>query len=569
MNDAHPRGFFMWARVVVAWAVTFGALPYLWGRTLVFSMLLGRPDLRFVGLMAGVVAGLMALTWGTRPPGRGWGVLLGWLIANAVLVGLFAVPEMPLWQLMAVFVPSTVWVVWLAWLGVWPLPWPGRLGLLAVWLVLGVLGPTLFTARGLTGDRRAAFAWRAPPDAPLAADTATAAERIDLTPTPDDYSEYLGPLRLGLLPSARIAGNWTDRPPRELWRRRVGEGWGSFAVVNGYAFTQEQRGEQECVACYRVSDGAPVWVHADAARYDGIGGPGPRATPAVADGRVYAVGATGLLNCLDGTTGRPVWSVNILEDNGASTIEHGVCASPLVDGERVIVCPTGGGGPSLVAYHRDDGRRLWAAGTDRASYSSPLIAEIAGVRQILLATSAGVTGHDASDGRVLWGFEWMNNQGINCGQPIPHARGLNTVLVATGYGKGAALFRVTRDPDGSWFTDPVWDSLSLKPTFTTPVLHGGFIYGLDDGILACVDLPTGRRRWKDGRYGHGQVLLAGERLIVQAENGAVVLVGPSPRGLRERGRIEALKGKTWNNPALAGRYLLVRNDREAACFELP
>jgi outer membrane protein assembly factor BamB len=372
-----------------------------------------------------------------------------------------------------------------------------------------------------------------------------------------------------VLPEAKIAGDWFATPPRELWRRPVGAGWSGFAVVGDYAFTQEQRDDQECVTCYRLKDGEPVWTHTDKARYDGIGGPGPRATPAVADGRVYAVGATGILNCLDATTGEVQWSNDVQADNGAARVEHGVCASPLVDGDRVIVCPTGIGGPSLVAYHRLTGARLWQAGTERASYASPLIAEFDGVRQILLATNAGVTGHAAADGRVLWSFEWTNGERINAAQPISHAGRPNGVVLATGYGAGAALFDLVHTGDTWTAEGPVWKSLNMKAKFTTPVLHEGHLYGLDDGILSCVDTATGKRRWKEGRYGHGQILLAGDRLIVQTEGGPVVLVEPSAERLIERGRLDGLTDKTWNNPALAGRYLLVRNDREAVCYELP
>src|SRR5438093_8024431 len=132
-----------WLRVILAWLITFGALPYLWGRTLVWTLLMGRPDPRFAAITAAAILGLMLLTWGVRTPGRGVGTFLGWLLANTILIGLYAVPQMPLWQLLVVFVGSTVWVVWLAWLGSWPLRWPTRLGLLALWLGLGVLGPYL------------------------------------------------------------------------------------------------------------------------------------------------------------------------------------------------------------------------------------------------------------------------------------------------------------------------------------------------------------------------------------------------------------------------------------------
>lgn len=563
-----------WSRLIVAWAITFAALPYLWGRTLIWPLLVGQPDWRFASLTAAVVLGLMALTWTARPPAGGLGVFLGWLLANSILIAFYAVPRMELWELLLVFVMSTIWVVWLAWFGAWPLSLTLRVALLGVWLGLGMMGPWLIRVEGMMGDTGLVFAWRFDKRAGLAnADTvkATVAAKVDLVPTREDFPQYLGPDRNGVLPNTKIAGDWTKNKPRQRWRRPIGSGWSSFAIVGGYAFTQEQRGDRECVTCYRVTDSAPMWIHEDDARFEGLGGVGPSATPTVADGRVYSIGGTGILNCLNAVTGEPIWTVNILKDNDVTRIAaHGTCASPLVDGDRVLVCPTGAGGPCLAAYHRETGSRLWTAGTDQASYSSPVIAEISGIRQILLATSVGVKGF-AEDGKSLWSFPWTNNEGINASQPIPISGAKPSLFLSTGYGKGAVRFgvRIGNGPE-DWVTDePMWTSMHMKTKFTTPVLHNGFVYGLDEGILACVDLSTGQRKWKDGRYGHGQVLLAGDRLIVQVENGEVVLVEPSPEKLIEHGRIKALSSKTWNNPALAGRFLLVRNDSEAVCYELP
>jgi len=570
VSNSRPRT--SWLRLILACLITIGALPYLWGRTLVWTLLMGRPDPRFATLTAVAILAVMILTWGIRTPARGVATFLGWLLANTILIGLFAVPQMPLWQLLVVFVASTVWVVWLAWLGAWPLRWPTRLAFLALWLGLGALGPYLIRVDGMMGDTKMIFAWRpstkytSGPGHFLRARAAV----IDLTPTPNDFPHFLGTNRTGVLPNAKIAGDWTKTPPREVWRRPIGQGWGSFAIVGNYAFTQEQRGEKECVCCYRLSDGTPAWVHEDTARFEGLGGVGPGATPTVADGRVYAIGNTGILNCLDGATGRVVWTVKVLEDIGATNVaSHGTCASPLVDGNRVIVCPTGAGGPSLAAYDRANGRRLWAEGTEQASYSSPMIAELDGVRQIVLANAAGVAGHDADSGKSLWQFAWANGERINVAQPII-TQWFNTVFISTGYGKGAAFFRVERPENIAWECVTLREfPRAMKTKFTTPVYFNDHIYGLDDGILECVVVIDARPRWKDGRYGHGQILLAGDRLIVQAENGTVVLVEPSSEKLIERGRIPALSSRTWNNPALSGRMLLVRNDREAACYELP
>jgi outer membrane protein assembly factor BamB len=454
-----------------------------------------------------------------------------------------------------------------------PLGWRLRL---AVLLLLGC-GVPLFLALievdGLTGDNGINFTWRGSSEPPLTETEKGAGEKANVADrqlNDDDFPQFLGPLRLGVLPKARLSPDWKSRPPREVWRRRMGAGWGGFAVVGNYAFTQEQRGEQECVTCYRLSDGQPVWQHKDAVVFDSsLGGPGPRATPTFDRGRLYTVGATGILNCLDADRGDLRWSVRTQEDNGAEAIAHGVCASPLVLGDLVLVCPTGKGGPSLVAYDRETSSRVWAEGHDQASYGSPVLTELAGVPQVLLFTSVGVTGHEAQSGRVLWTFPWTNNESTNCSQPVPHAGGPDQVFASTGYGGGCALFRVERGTDGSWSTRKLWENQYLRTKFTTAVLYRDHLFGLDDGILACIDARTGERRWKQGRYGHGQVLLAGDLLLVQSDTGPVALVEATPERYHELGRLPALKSRTWNNLALAGRFLLVRNDREAACYELP
>jgi outer membrane protein assembly factor BamB len=572
------------ARLVVAWGLTLTVLLYAWGYTLVKGMLDGHPEPAPLIVVAGGIAAVLLLTAGLRaawPAPRLHRVVAvavagSWVVLNAALFWSASGDLIPKPVAVLLFLGATFWVVWLAWLLYWPLAWPARLGVLALALAAAPLFPLLLRTDGLTGAARVNFTWRRQPGhagRPLPAageGTAAAGATADLTAGPDDYPQYLGPARLAVAPGARLDPDWVAHPPRQLWRKPVGDGWGAFAVAGTCAVTQEQRGPAECVVCYRIADGAEVWAHADPVRFDtSMGGPGPRATPTVAGGRVYTVGATGLLNCLDGATGRPAWSVNILTDNGADNLEHGVCGSPLVVDRLVVVNPTGAGGPSLAAYDRDTGKRVWQGGRDRASYSSPLLAELDGARQILLFDSAGVTGHDPATGAVLWSFPWTNVTHLNCAQPVPNAGGPGQVFAGSGYGKGGVLFRVERSADGSRSARRLWETRDLKTKFATPVVTGGCVVGLDDGILACVDLATGKRLWRDGRYGYGQLLLAGGLLLIQAEDGRVVLAEPSRAGLRELGQVEALPGKTWNNPALAGRFLLVRNDREAACYELP
>lgn len=568
-------------RLTLAWIMTLGLLLYAWERTLVLWMLQGEVEIKLACLVLFAVLTIMALTWGlskhfTTPRNRlliGIGVPLSWIVTNGGLIGFYAGPTLPLPYVLLSFVPMTLWVPWLAWITYGPFTWwrPGILVLLlAAFVSLGSL-----LRIGLTGDTHLDFAWRwsgPKSDTETEIGDMLPVAPIDLTQTTDhDYAEYLGSKRQAVIDNVRLAPDWNKAPPKLLWRKAVEAGWGAFAVVGDYAITQEQHGQKECVICYRVSDGALIWRHADSANFQSsLGGPGPRGTPTIRNGRVYTIGATGLLNCLNGGTGQSIWSVDILKDNQAGNISHGVCGSPLIVDEKVVVSPTGNNGISLAAYDKDTGKRIWQGGKDRASYSSPMLADLLGMRQILLFTEQGITGNDSATGQVLWSFPWRNGEGVNCAQPIPNAGGSGQVFISTAYGKGCALLRLDQpSPGGPWSVQSLWQNNHMKTKFTTPVEYNGCIYGLDDGILECIDLKDGKRLWKAGRYQHGQILLVRNLILVQTETGEVILVQTDRVGLHELGRIPALTGKTWNNPALAGRHLLVRNDHEAACYELP
>ena len=381
-----------------------------------------------------------------------------------------------------------------------------------------------------------------------------------------DFPQFLGPARNGTLVGPRLVANWMAQPPTLQWRQPVGAAWSGFVVAGSFAITQEQRGENETVVAYDLATGRALWSHSDPVRYfTTLAGEGPRATPTVVGQRVFVQGATGWLNCLDLATGRAVWVKDILKENGGSVPDWGFSSSPLVVDDLVVVNPGGGNNRSLVAYRVEDGAVRWAAGKRGESYSSPLAATIAGTRQVLIFASA-LVGHDATTGEVLWEYRWPG------GHPhvaMPLRVSETDWILSSGYGTGSGRLSVSRDSSGKWSARQVWRTNRLKAKFTNLVLHRGHVYGLDDGILGCLDTETGDLKWKDGKYGHGQVLLVGELLLVMAESGEVAMIDPRPDGLRELTRFTALTGKTWNPPALAGEYLLVRNDKEAACFRLP
>jgi outer membrane protein assembly factor BamB len=272
------------------------------------------------------------------------------------------------------------------------------------------------------------------------------------------------------------------------------------------------------------------------------------------------------LRCLDAATGAVLWRRNILDENGAQNLDWGMAAAPLVVDDKVIVLPGGGRGQSVVAYHRITGAPIWKALDDRQAYVSPMIATLAGVRQILVLSATRLVGLTVEDGRLLWSYPWATANGINAAQPL--LLGDDRLFLSSSYGKGAAAIEVSGSRDAGLAARTLWKSQRMKNRFTSSVLHEGHIYGLDESILACLDAATGALKWKGGRYGYGHLLIAGDRLIVLTESGDVVQVKATPNGHEEIARFPAITGKTWNHPVVADGRLIVRNGREMAAFEI-
>jgi len=449
---------------------------------------------------------------------------------------------------------------------------------------VGLLGTIAWTLRvdDMTGNlvpTRVSFRWQLQHDELLEIPQATImAEGIDLaTTTENDFPEFLGPGRAAYV-NVALSADWSVSKPELVWEKdQFGAGWSGFAVVNGYAVTLEQRGEHELVDCYEIVSGDLVWSTGVKARHLTVpGGIGPRSTPTIYNGRVYTLGATGILLCIDGSNGNIIWQKNLLDETGTTLAEDvarvawGRAASPLVDRGRVIVPLGGPNGCSLVAYDAVNGDELWRQGNHQVSYASPLFTTLAGVQQIVILCEDYVCGHDSESGEQLWEFAWpgKSNSDASCSQPVP--AGGSRLFLSKGYTHGAALIDVGLDEDGHWSATEIWHRRSvMKTKFTNVVLLDGYVYGLDGSILSCIDLKSGQRKWKRGRYGHGQVLRAGDKLLVQAESGDVALVALNPHGFQELARFAPLDGKTWNNPCLYGEYLLVRNGAQAACYRLP
>lgn len=423
-------------------------------------------------------------------------------------------------------------------------------------------------------DARASSAPRTPPPSqPAAGEPApTAPPSLDLAarlsaPAAGAWPDFRGPRRDGAYRGDPIRTSWPASGLTPLWKQPIGGGYASFVVGGTRAFTIEQRGRQEVVAAYDVSSGRELWMTAwDGEFQETMGGDGPRATPTWARGVVYALGALGELRALEDATGRTLWRTNILQDAGASNLQWGMAAAPLVVDDAVVVLPGGGGGQSVLAYHRSTGRRLWSALPDQAAYASPMLVEIGGRVQIVLLTATRLVGLSPDGGAVLWAHPWQGpNNGINAAQPL--LLGENRLYVSAGYGAGAAVIEVSGGPTG-FNTREVWRNTKMKNRFASAVVHEGVIYGLDESILAAIDAATGELKWKGGRYGYGQLLLADGHLIVLTEDGDLALVRATPERHEELVRFPVLNGKTWNPPAMANGVLLVRNLAEMAAFDL-
>ena len=383
------------------------------------------------------------------------------------------------------------------------------------------------------------------------------------------WTDFRGPRRDGQYAERSILTNWPAEGLRMLWRQPVGGGYASFVVAGGRAFTIEQRRDREAVTAYDVATGRELWAHTYPAAFsESMGGDGPRATPTWHEGRLYSLGAEGEFCCLEAASGRLLWRKNVLAEARAKNLYFALSASPLIVDDTVIVLsgdPDGGAGKTVLAFHKVTGELVWAALNERLAYTSPMLVTLAGERQILLAAATRLAGLKPEDGSVLWEFAWQVQYDNSITLPV--LVGTNRFLISGGYGTGCALVEIARDGD-RLRARQVWKNQNLKNKFNSSVFHDGFIYGLDDGILTCIDAARGARRWKDGRYKYGQLLLASGHLVVLSGDGELALVKATPEKFVEVARSPGIRGKTWNHPAMASGRLLVRNAVEMACFDL-
>ena len=580
-----------------------------------FALPAVAPDTSMFAVMGGLLGWLALIVWWVFFSRAAWFdriaavvLMLGAMAATYPLLDVsLATGAMGfIFPMLAVPGISLAFVIWAAITRRWPAG-PRRVSM-AVAIVAACLVWTLVRTGGFTGAFDNDLAWRWTPTAEdrvlaLGDDTPKlpAAAAIVPVPTPQaetpsttappqpravesegglpreaapapagvnaslDWPGFRGRDRDGIVRDAHIVTDWSAAPPKELWRRPIGPGWSSFAVHGDVFYTQEQRGQEEVVAAYRVSTGEPVWKHRDAARFwESNGGAGPRGTPTLSNGRVYTFGATGILNVLDAATGRVIWSRNAGVDSNTSVPDWGFSASPLLIDDMVIIAAAG----KLVAYDAASGQLRWVGPDGGAGYSSPHLLTIQGVPQILLLDAKGATSVSPSNGERLWSAT-VTSGGMAAPIVQPAMTDDGDVLISAGDISGVHRFALSNGP-GGWSATKRWSTNGLKPYFNDFVVHEGHAYGFDGSLLACIDVVDGKRKWKGGRYGNGQLVLlpAQDLLLVITEEGELAIVSATTDKFTELARIPAITGKTWNHPVLAGDVLLVRNGEEMAAFRL-
>ena len=551
------------------------AVSVQWLCWVVLPLAVPGPVTGFISVGGGLAGGLAVAVWwaflsrAPRPERLGFIALAAVALFVASLLVDESIASGMMGMLMLLYaIPVASLAMVVAAVGTRRLAAKTRRAAMAAAILLSSSVWTLLGSDGITGAGAAEFRWRwaktseqrfletegDEPDSSLATRPTTSAR--------GSWAGFRGRHRDGTVQGVRIDTDWDASPPAMLWRRPVGPGASSFAVGNGLLYTQEQVGDDEAVTCYSVDTGELVWMHRDKARFwDSHVGPGPRATPTLSEGRVYALGATGILNALQAADGTVLWSRNAATDTGTTIPDWGFAGSPLAVGDLVVVAVSG----TLAAYDRTTGEPRWFGTTEFGSYSSPHPLTIDGEAQILLLSSSGLTSVAPRDGRVLWEHAWPGGDRIV--QPAAVREG--GLLIPDGSGFSLRHIAVTRRT-GKWSVAERWESTRLKPYFNDFVVHAGHAFGFDGSILACIDIEDGSRKWKGGRYGHGQLVLLADQdlLLILSERGELVTVAATPDRFEEVARHPGIEGKTWNHPALAGDILLARNGEEAAAFRL-
>tara|TARA_B100001250_G_scaffold414073_1_gene450549 strand:+ start:5277 stop:6548 length:1272 start_codon:yes stop_codon:yes gene_type:complete len=382
------------------------------------------------------------------------------------------------------------------------------------------------------------------------------------------WTSYRGPNSEGIYKEQPISTNWPKEGPSVVWRKLIGDGHSSFSIAKGLAFTIEQQDENEVIAAFSVKTGEIKWKYEYPAKFEEyFGGIGPRSTPTWNNDRLFVLGAKGHLNCLDANSGKVLWQKNIVEENESEVPYWGVSTSPFIYKESVILSPGGQDDNAIIALDVKSGKVIWKKHNGNQVYSTPTLFNILDKEQLIVALEGEILSINPNNGELHWSHKWkilVNNHNIS----QPAQLNNDTLLISAGYGTGAEAFQIIRD--GTKIkTKTLWTSKLLKTKFSSAVYWDGFIYGLNENRLVCLNAKDGTLKWRGKKYGYGKIVAASGHLIILGDSGDLALVEMNPNAFSEKIEFKALEGgRTWNYPALANGLLFIRNSHEMACFDL-
>ena len=397
----------------------------------------------------------------------------------------------------------------------------------------------------------------------IAADSA--AERTEAAG--HDWPQWRGVNRDGLSAETRLIREFPEGGPEVLWRIKAGDGYSSVSVVDDKLYTMWDEQGRQFLFCLDALTGKELWRHELGAAFTNHYGNGPRSTPLVDGGVVYAVGTEGLLLAANRKTGRTLWQHDLAKEYQSKLPSYGFSSSPLVVGDKLVV-EAGGKNATYIAFDKRSGEVVWTSGSDRPAYSSPISVSIAGVEQIVFWSAHGLHSVSAETGQALWDYSWetfcpVSGDPLNTGTPIFVAP--DRIYVSSG--SGAALIRVSRAGE-TFKVEPVWKSELMRSDVNSALLVGDHIYGFDRGILKSLDARTGDVAWKARGFERGSLIGADGRLIVLGEAGNLALVEATPEEFVQTASARILTGKNWTSPSLARGMLYLRNHEELVCLDL-
>ena len=392
-------------------------------------------------------------------------------------------------------------------------------------------------------------------------------ENYSSEPSKNGWAQWRGPNRNGVSNETGILKSWPEAGPKTVWRKTIGDGYSAISIDGDRLYTAYTSGRDEVLFCLNASTGEEIWQFTLNENYTEQYGNGPRSTPAIDGKYVYAMGSLGVLFALDKTDGRKNWEVNIHSKFGDANgdYDRGYACSPLIEGDLLIMNGARQRGTTIVAFNKNSGKVVWTYKNGNNSYSSQVVWEIEGQKQVVSFVGYGIVGLSLETGEELWKYRWETSYGLNIAMPLFFSP--NYVFLSSGYDTGAAMLQIQKNGNG-WTPELVWTNRLFRNHFGSSISQKGYIYGFDNNVLKCISAKTGEEQWKARGYNKGSLIFADGALIILGENGNLGLVEATPAEFKELASAQILNGKCWTAPTLANGKLYLRNQTEMVCLEL-